>query len=349
MRKPMPLLVFAALGLLHLGAVRPAAAQGEGRRYVDLVFDRVQRTNDLVYGTAVDKPTGRRVDLKLDLYEPAGDTAEARPVFVFLFGGGFVAGNKEQEPRAYCELMARRGYVAAAISYRINQGNIATDGIPAAVSDTRQALRWLNAQAAARRLDSSRLVLGGSSAGAISSLFAAYTEMEKTTADSDTKVALVMDLWGGLYTQVNEMAAGEPPLIIIHGTADTVVPYAEAERLRARAQAVGIPHAFHPLEGKGHAPYMPAELMVLVADFAYGQLWPGGVETPAPTAPPPPAPTATAEPPTALPQPSATPRPSASPEPTETTQPPTTRPPTATPEGAGAARIYLPSLVSGLP
>lgn len=324
----------AAFSLLLLSASTPAAAQSGGTRYVDLVFDRVQRSNDLVYGTAVDKPTGRRVDLKLDLYEPAGDTAAARPVFVFLFGGGFVAGNKEQEPRAYCELMARRGYVAAAISYRINQGNIATDGIPAAVSDTRQALRWLNAQAAARRLDSSRLVLGGSSAGAISSLFAAYTELEKSAADAPVTISLVMDLWGGLYTQVSEMAAGEPPLIIIHGTADTVVPYAEAEKLRDRAQAVGIPHAFHPLAGKGHAPYMPAELMVLVADFAYGQLWPGGVATPAPTAPPTTVPTATAEPPTVQPQPTAT------------AEPPTSLPPTVTPEGAGGSRIYLPRVVA---
>lgn len=336
----------AAFVLLFSNASTPAAAQNGGRRYVDLVFDRVQRSNDLVYGTAVDKPTGRRVDLKLDLYEPAGDTAAARPVFVFLFGGGFVAGNKEQEPRAYCELMAKRGYVAAAISYRINQGNIATEGIPAAVSDTRQALRWLTAQAGARRLDPGRIVVGGSSAGAISSLFAAYTELEKTVADSDTQVALVMDLWGGLYTQVNDMTAGEPPLIIIHGTADTVVPYAEAEKLRARAQAVGIPHAFHPLAGKGHAPYMPAELMVLVADFAFGQLWPGGVATPAPTAPPTEPPTATAEPPTATPSPEPTspPLPSA----TASTEPPPTAAPTQTTAGGGG-RVFLPSLFDGLP
>ncbi len=332
------LLLLAAFIFLLTAAARPAAAQGSGQRYVDLVFPRTQRTNDLVYGRAVDKPSGRAVDLKLDLYEPTGDTAAARPVYVFLFGGGFVAGNKETEPRQYCELMARRGYVAVAISYRINQGNIATDGIPAAVSDTRQALRWINAQAATHRLDTDRIILGGSSAGAIASLFTAYTEVEKTAADAGSKVALVMDLWGGLYTAVNEMAAGEPPLIIIHGTADTVVPYSEAQKLRARAEAVDIPYAFHPLQGEGHAPYKPAELMVLVADFAYGQLWPGGAApTPAnPTATAPPTATATAEPP-------ATASPTAAP-PTATDRP-TAPPPSMTPEAVVESRIFLPRVV----
>lgn len=336
---PVKLMLLLAAFLLPLVVGARTAAAQSGQRYVDLVFARTQRTNDLVYGKAVDKPTGKSVDLKLDLYEPVGDTAAARPVYVFLFGGGFVAGDKETEPRQYCELMARRGYVAIAISYRINQGNVATDGIPAAVSDTRQALRWIYAQAATHRLDTSRIVLGGSSAGAIASLFTAYTELAKAPADAASKVALVMDLWGGLYTSVNEMAAGEPPLIIIHGTADTVVPYTEAEKLRDRAKAVGIPYAFHPLAGKGHAPYMPAELMVLVAAFAYDQLWPGGAAPTvvAPTATELPTATATAEP-------SATASPTAAP-PTATDHPTAAPPPTQTPEAVVGSRIFLPRVV----
>jgi acetyl esterase/lipase len=301
-------------------------------RYRDLVFDRVERTNDIVYGSAIDKPSGRSVDLKLDVYEPAGDSEKARPVYIFLFGGGFVQGNKEFEPRQYCELMARRGYVAVAISYRINQGNIATDGIPAAVSDTRQALRWLRSEAATHRLDTSRIILGGSSAGAIASLFTAYTEIEKTGADADSKIALVMDLWGGLYTAVNDMETGEPPLIIIHGTADTVVPFSEATKLRDRAEAVDIPYAFHPLQGEGHAPYKPAELMILVANFAYDRLW---GQAPLPTAEPSQAPE-----PTALP--SATPEPSATASPVLPTAAPS-----AAPTLAPRFEIFLPWLQRG--
>lgn len=247
-------------------------------RYVDLIFDRVVRTNDVVYGTATDKPTGRPVDLKLDIYEPAGDTATSRPVFVFLFGGGFVAGNKDSEPRVYCEQMARRGYVAIAPSYRINQGDVARDGIPAAVSDARQAVRWLRAHAAEHRLDPTRIVIGGSSAGAITSLYAAYTDVARPAGDDErgagSDVALVVDLWGGLYNHIDDLVAGDPPLAIVHGTADNVVPFAEATKLRDRATAVEVPFLYHPLEGKGHAPYMPVELMTTIAPFLYAQLWP---------------------------------------------------------------------------
>ncbi|MCC7021162.1 MAG: alpha/beta hydrolase [Ardenticatenales bacterium] len=259
-------------------------------RYLDLAFDRVTRTNDIVYGTAVDKPTGRPVDLKLDIYEPAGDTVPARPVFVFLFGGGFTSGTKELEPRVYCEQMARRGYVAVAISYRLNQGDIARDGIPAAVADARQAVRWLRSNAATYRLDTDRIVIGGSSAGAITSLFLAYTDVARPAgggADdapaAGSDVALVMDLWGGLYNQVNDLEAGEPPLAIVHGTADNIVAFSEATKLRDRAEAVGVPFAYHPLEGKGHAPYMPVELMATLAPFFVEQLWPDGAEPTATT------------------------------------------------------------------
>jgi len=251
-------------------------------RYVDLVFARVERTNGVKYGSAVDKPTGRPVDLLLDIYEPAGDTAARRGVFVFLFGGGFVAGDREREPRVYCEQMARRGYVAVAIDYRINQGNIFADGVPAAVSDARQAVGWLRRHAERYRLDVDRIVIGGSSAGSITSLFLAYTDMERDPAEDDSEVAAVLDLWGGLYTEVRQMGLGEPPLVIIHGTEDRVVPFGEAEKLRDRAVTIGLPHLFHPLPGKGHAPYMPAELMAVAAPYFHARLWGEGA-APSPT------------------------------------------------------------------
>ncbi len=303
-------------------------------RYVDLVFARVERTNGVTYGSAIDKPTGRTVDLKLDIYAPAGDTVTRRPVFVFLFGGGFVAGNRTNEPRVYCEQMARRGYVAVAIDYRINQGDLARDGIPAAVSDARQALRWLRQNADAHRLDVERVVIGGSSAGSITSLFAAYTDLERGPDDDRSAVAAVVDLWGGLYTEVRQMEAGEPPLVIIHGTQDNVVLFSEAEKLRDRAQVVGLPHLFHPLQGQAHAPYMPVELMAVAAPFLYAQLWPASA-APSPTAIP-------TDVPTAIPTLTRTPEPTSTLQtPPSATSPPT---PSPAPEATDAPvwGVYLP-------
>jgi para-nitrobenzyl esterase len=237
------------------------------------VFQHVERTADIVYGRATDVPTGRPVDLRLDVYQPRGDAEPARPVLLFIHGGGFVGGDKSAGQR-WADEFARRGWVAVSIEYRVRQGDLATVGIPAAVSDARQAIRWLRREAASYRLDTTRIVVGGSSAGGITALFLAYTELERGSADSGSVVAGVMDLWGALYGQEEAMAAGEPPLVIVHGTEDTVVPFRYAEALRDRAAAVGIPHAFHPLEGVGHGSGETAQISAWTAAFLYPLLWP---------------------------------------------------------------------------
>jgi N-acetylglucosamine-6-sulfatase len=322
----VPLALTALLALVVLAAVATAArAQGGPVRYRDPVFQQVRRTNDIVYGRATDIPTGQPVDLRLDLYQPQGDTAPARPVLVFVHGGGFVGGDKSNGQR-WADEFARRGWVAVSIEYRLSQGNQATVGIPAAVSDARQALRWLRTVATTYRLDLDRVVVGGGSAGAITALFLTYTELEKGPADADVRVAGVMDLWGALYGQEKEMTAGEPPLIIVHGTEDTVVPYRNAEALRDRAAAVGIPYAFHPLAGVGHgANEMSAQISAWTAEFLYPLLWPDSGAATATMVP-------TLGPTTSTPRP-----------PTATRRPPGTANPTATarPAPAGAPNIVF--------
>ena len=69
-----------------------------------------------------------------------------------------------------------------------------------------------------------------------------------------------------------KMETGEPPLLIIHGTADTVVPYTEAQKLVDRATAVGIPYELHTLEGTGHAAWQYIEdYITWIAPFFYNK------------------------------------------------------------------------------
>ncbi len=316
------LLLASILSTLVFGMItQPHAAGAQDEppvRYRDPVFERVERTPDIVYGSAIDIPTGQPVDLMLDLYQPAGDTEEGRPAFIFVHGGGFRQGTRAAG-RRYCDLYARRGYVAVSISYRLNQGNVASVGIPAAVSDTRQAVRWVREHAEQYRLDTDRIVIGGSSAGGITALFLAYTDVERETGGTSSGVAGVMDLWGALYTEIEQMEAGEPPLVIIHGTEDKTVPFRFAVELRDRAEEVGVPYAYYPLEGVGHGSPDVAGNTAKAAEFFYEQLWPEVTE-PTPTT----RPTETVPPPTATLAPS-----------------PTEPPLSPTPEGG---TIYLPIL-----
>lgn len=103
--------------------------------------------------------TANNVELKLDLYLPQGPSA-AVPVVMYLHGGGWVEGRKES---AVLHLLPylQMGFAVANVGYRLGRVSPA----PAAVEDTRCALRWLSRHAKEFKLDMGKVVLTGASAG----------------------------------------------------------------------------------------------------------------------------------------------------------------------------------------
>jgi acetyl esterase/lipase len=51
---------------------------------------------------------------------------------------------------------------------------------------------------------------------------------------------------------VNHVSAEAPPFLLVHGTADRVVPFVHSEILAARLEAVGVPHRLVPVDGADH-------------------------------------------------------------------------------------------------
>jgi len=104
--------------------------------------------------------------LKLDLYLPPGARTGARPLVVYVAGGGWAAdrprnaGAIEDFPGVFVEL-AQKGYVVASIRYRLS----GEARFPAAEHDAKTALRWLRSQAAQYGIDKNSVVIWGSSAG----------------------------------------------------------------------------------------------------------------------------------------------------------------------------------------
>jgi len=89
----IPLLSFAAVPIL-IACIPSVVALPVGAaplRYRDQVFSNITVTSDLQYGAApgVD---GNPSALKLDMYQPAGDTAAARPAVIWVHGGGYAGG-----------------------------------------------------------------------------------------------------------------------------------------------------------------------------------------------------------------------------------------------------------------
>jgi Prolyl oligopeptidase family len=54
---------------------------------------------------------------------------------------------------------------------------------------------------------------------------------------------------------VNYVHGEEPPMLVVHGIADQLVPYLQAELFVAAMDKVGAPYYFHTVVGGGHNPY----------------------------------------------------------------------------------------------
>ena len=118
----------------------------------------VETYPDVVYATR-DLGAGRSLELAVDLLVPQTD--EAKPLVLFLSGGGFVVSPKEAalERRRY---VAEAGYVVASARYRtIMDGATYADG----VADVKSAIRFLRAHAARYGIDPARVAVWGESAG----------------------------------------------------------------------------------------------------------------------------------------------------------------------------------------
>lgn len=219
----------------------------------------VEVTRDIAYGAAPSLRDGSEETLRLDLYRPAGASVERRPALVLVHGGGFIRGDKRSAALVKLAKDAvRRGYVAVSINYRLFETKPTSPReylLP--VADFKAAVRFVRRHADDWGVDVERVACLGSSAGAYICLAAAYGDSgpgESGNPGYRDEVQALVELWGALRP-VRALEAGEPPLMIVHGTEDSVVPFASAEALRERAEAIGLPHVYMPLEGEGHAPW----------------------------------------------------------------------------------------------
>lgn len=259
----------AVLGVAMLATTLTSCEWPEGTRYVHEVFTEVDVISGVTYRTTTSN-TGDPVDLKLDIYEPAGDTEDERPVVMWMFGGAWQYGDRNQLA-SYAQDAARRGYVGVTIDYRIWEGSgfdlvVASNN---AYEDTVAAVEWLQDHAAEYDLDADAVVAAGYSAGAINALHALYRPSSSPAAGA---VAIA-----GM--SFNGPTAGDPPSIMFHGTDDTTVPYATAEGTCNQSQDAGNVCRFVPYEGHGHliAFQQQDDIEAKTADFIFEEvLWPLG-------------------------------------------------------------------------
>ncbi len=216
--------------------------------------------------------------LKLDAYLPEGDGPF--PAVINIHGGGWRGGDKGGFRRKAASY-AQSGVASFSINYRLS--GVAT--YPAAVDDCRRAVRWIRAHAAEFNIDTDRMGVEGGSAGGHLSLMMALMEPDEldsagppisnwfrcvyakngptdfTQAEMGSEPAL-KTFMGGQYADMPEayreaspltyVSADAPPVLMIHGTEDHTVPYAQSVLLKQALDEVGIHAELITLEGAGH-------------------------------------------------------------------------------------------------
>ena len=245
-------------------------------RYRDLVFSAASTTTNVIYGSAINN-SGQTVTLRLDIYEPTGDTVTERPAIVWVHGGSFCCGDKTSaEIVDEATTFAKKGYFNVSINYRLEPGGCSAGSptstciiaIQEALADAQTAVRFLRTNAAVYGIDETRIAIGGSSAGAITALNVGFSSSEDPTAAVGGAVSL-----SGAHL-LGAIDSGDAPSLLFHGTADTVVPYQWAVSTWNQAVAAGLDSFLTSWVGAGHVPYSQhrTEILDQTTNFLYGEL-----------------------------------------------------------------------------
>lgn len=188
-------------------------------------------------------------------------TGKKQPVIMFLFGGGFMEGNRNYKPyMSYFIYYVKKGYQVITIDYRkglrkwysnyikdIESGkqpdikeqeisDLLMGAVDLAVADCITATNFIISKSDKWHTDNDRIILSGSSSGAITALQTEYYHSNRYF-NSDIKVrerlpknfgyAGVISFAGAVFTQKGEPAFGNnvTPVLFFHGDADPSVPY----------------------------------------------------------------------------------------------------------------------------
>ena len=227
-------------------------------RYIDEIFDSIDITEDVVYGNSPDLPflflfewNTNDIDLEMDIYEPANDSLDSRPVIIFAHSGAFFSGSKEADDMVDLAIAsAKRGYVAVSMNYRLHLNILSSysgeRAVYRGVQDASAVIRYLREFHEELRIDPENIFIWGSSAGSFIGLHLAFCdESERPEAtygggnDPDlgcidcegndynhrSKPDALISCWGGIGDLEWIDAEDNVPTALFHGTSDLIVPF----------------------------------------------------------------------------------------------------------------------------
>lgn len=239
----------------------------------------------VVFETGVEYSNPQGQHLQLNIARPKSGDGPF-PAVVCIHGGGFRAGKRESYDGLVLRL-AERGYVALTVTYRLAPQH----PFPAAVHDTKAAVRWIRANAPKYKVDPGRVGVTGGSAGGHLAQFLGVTagvaefEGDGGNASQSSAVSCVVNVYGpsdftksygksvdaaevlplflggNLETRRFQHLLASPlywvtpraaPTLCIHGTEDKYVAHEQAVWLVEKMKASGARATLLTLQGAGH-------------------------------------------------------------------------------------------------
>jgi len=233
---------------------------------------------DIVYAKVGDR------ELKLDLARPTEGKGPF-PCVVCVHGGGWRMGNK-RDVRSWLSFLAREGYVAASIGYRLAPD----DRFPAQIEDCKTAVRFLRANAGKYGIDKECFgALGYSAGGHLVCLlgltnesagldgtdypkesskvqavvdYFGPTDLVKFAKDNTTERTVLTPLLGAKHednpaifkkaSPIQYVTKGAPPFLIFHGTKDWLVPIEQSRQLAEKLKDFEVRVKLVEVPDEGH-------------------------------------------------------------------------------------------------
>ena len=237
----------------------------------------------IIWTSTANQPQDRWLwSQKADLYLPmTAPTGPLRPAVVIIHGGGWSSGKRDgQRELNIGTNLALHGYVGMSIDYALASKTKAT--WPQNLYDCKTAVRWLRKNAERLQIDPNHIgVIGGSAGGHLAAMVTLTTpadglDPQEPYGEFSCRVSCGVDLYGiadlptyhdasmlgktfseapelyRLASPVTYVRSNSPPILIIHGTADTTVNVKQSEQFADVLKKAGAPYDILILPGAQH-------------------------------------------------------------------------------------------------
>ncbi|MDQ0381564.1 alpha/beta hydrolase [Amycolatopsis thermophila] len=171
------------------------------------------------------------------------------PLVRYAHGGGWSRGTRSDDSATRLAPLAAHSLTVVSGDYRAAP----EAAFPQPLHDLKGAVRWLRARGPELGLPTTRIGVGGASAGADPTSLLALSEgdsdLEGTVGATDPDELAERARGLSLLTRVSAQA---PPFLITHGDRDRIVPPSEGLALHQALGRAGARSRFELLAGAGH-------------------------------------------------------------------------------------------------